>query len=72
MAERYYQIIIKSGRKVREYETEEKNIHLAYQQARNDFTKEQWKKSKGKIYTITPDLFMHYRRSRIEKILQAA
>ena len=72
MAERYYQIIIKSGRKIKEYETPEKELELIYQQIQNDFTKKQLKKSKGKIYAITPDLFIYYRKSKIEKILQAA
>ena len=68
MAERYYQITAIKGKTIKHYETPEKEIPLMLTQIENDIGH----CDELSIKNITPDLFMHYRKSKIEKILQAA
>lgn len=68
----YYEIQAVSGKKVKRYETNGNEISLIGSQIINDYTRAQLKKIKINATKISADLFMYYRRSKIEKLLVAA
>ncbi|MBS3073479.1 hypothetical protein J4465_01640 [Candidatus Pacearchaeota archaeon] len=68
----YYEIKVMSGRKIKKYETEGKEIPLVCSDIHNDYTEAQLRKAKISITEISADLFIHYRRSKMERLLATA